>query len=348
MYGNFIKETTPTAGTGTITLSAVSSYERFGTVFANNDPCFYSIQDGANREFGIGTWQTGNLLARTTVLETWVAGVRTIVSPTAISLSGSGVFVTNDVGFQYLPNPRYSATISAGSTTNIWRKDGDVILVDCSGFGNISSFGTADHAGQMRWISVAPGGSRSIVNGSGITCVSGATLTTGDLLLVVANTTTTSTVLLWVRADGKSNIPTQCLALTGGTLTGGLSLGSGNNIINVGAIQYYQEYDNGNSGTGLSIDMSSNAFSKVTLNAASPTLNLFGVGAGTYYLRIVQDGTGGRVPTFTSGGQYSSSRWVGSATQPAFNTAPNGETMITFISNGSMFVCQRADKIGTA
>jgi hypothetical protein len=341
MYGNFIKETTSTAGTGTITLSAVSSYERFGTVFANNDPCFYSIQDGANREFGIGTWQTGNLLARTTVLETWVAGVRTIVSPTAISLSGSGVFVTNDVGFQYLPNPRLGPSVSSAATTNIWGKNGDVVQV--TGTATISSFGTADHIGMMRWVQFT--GAATIFTVAGNISVPNGTITlaAGTWCLIYADSLTHSTVLSAWDTNGNNPFNPFLATYSGGTM--GASFGMGAfYITGVGAINYFAEQNLGNSGTALTIPLTQQ-YSTVTLNTATPVLTLSTpAGVGEFQLRVSQDGTGGRVPSF-AGTAYSSSRWIGSPTQPAFNNS--GDTLVRFFYNGSILI-QRADKVGTA
>lgn len=72
-----VKETTTTTGTGTITLAgAATGYQAFSAVCANGDTAFYCIaeQSGSNWEIGLGTWGTGNTLARTTVLKSSNAG----------------------------------------------------------------------------------------------------------------------------------------------------------------------------------------------------------------------------------------------------------------------------------
>ena len=70
--GDRVKETTTTTGTGSLALAgAVSNFQAFSAVAANNDTIHYAIvhQTAAEWEVGIGTWLTGNTLARTTVLE---------------------------------------------------------------------------------------------------------------------------------------------------------------------------------------------------------------------------------------------------------------------------------------
>ena len=72
-----VKETSNTAGTGTIVLlGAVTGYQSFA-VLGNANTTYYTIADqiGTNWEVGIGTYYTGNVsLARTTVLSSSNAG----------------------------------------------------------------------------------------------------------------------------------------------------------------------------------------------------------------------------------------------------------------------------------
>jgi len=65
-----VKETTTTVGTGDITLGgAVSGFQAFSATMANGDTTWYCIAGGAEWEIGLGTWNTGNTLTRTTVLK---------------------------------------------------------------------------------------------------------------------------------------------------------------------------------------------------------------------------------------------------------------------------------------
>lgn len=66
-----VKETTTTAGTGALTLAgAVTNYQAFSARCANGDTVPYMVvhQSAAEWEEGIGTWGTGGILTRTTVI----------------------------------------------------------------------------------------------------------------------------------------------------------------------------------------------------------------------------------------------------------------------------------------
>lgn len=69
---SFVRETTTTIGVGSVTLSGARSPGRtFASVMANGDTCDYSIVHSTLNEFetGVGTFGTGGVLARTTVIE---------------------------------------------------------------------------------------------------------------------------------------------------------------------------------------------------------------------------------------------------------------------------------------
>lgn len=93
MSANWIQETTTTTGTGIIALAgAVSGLRTFSSEFKDQQLVAYTIEDGTSRESGLGTFTvSGTTLARSTVLETLVAGTYNNLTPTAISLSGSAV-----------------------------------------------------------------------------------------------------------------------------------------------------------------------------------------------------------------------------------------------------------------
>jgi len=94
-----VKETTTTAGTGTITLAgAATGFQSFAVV-GNGNTTFYTIasQTGNEWEVGIGTYSTsGTTLARTTVLSNSSA---TQPSELNFSAGTKDVFVTYPAGF---------------------------------------------------------------------------------------------------------------------------------------------------------------------------------------------------------------------------------------------------------
>ena len=94
-----VKETTTTAGTGTITLAgAATGFQSFAVV-GDGNTTFYTIasQTGNEWEVGIGTYTSaGTLLARTTVLSNSSA-----TQPSALNFSAGtkDVFVTYPAGY---------------------------------------------------------------------------------------------------------------------------------------------------------------------------------------------------------------------------------------------------------
>jgi len=117
-----VKETTTTAGTGTITLAGASAGYQSFAVIGNANLTYYTIagQTGNEWEVGIGTYtSSGTTLARTTVLAnssgtqpsalSFSAGTKDVfVTYPAIGSSTSGVIVQSDTVSQ-------STTISTGS-----------------------------------------------------------------------------------------------------------------------------------------------------------------------------------------------------------------------------------------
>lgn len=81
-----VKETSITTGTGALTLAgAVTAFQAFSAVCADTDTAYYcaTLDSAAQWEVGLGTWGTGNILARTTVLASSNAGAAVNFSPGA-------------------------------------------------------------------------------------------------------------------------------------------------------------------------------------------------------------------------------------------------------------------------
>jgi len=106
-----VKETTTTAGTGTITLDGASTGFQSFAVIGNGNTTFYAIvaQVGNEWEVGIGTYTSaGTLLARTTVLSN-SAGTQ----PTALTFSAG----TKDVFVTYPSNKSVNLDASGNLVT---------------------------------------------------------------------------------------------------------------------------------------------------------------------------------------------------------------------------------------
>jgi hypothetical protein len=116
-----VKETTTTAGTGTITLAgAVAGFDSF-SVIGNTNTTYYAIvaQTPGQWEIGLGTYTAaGTLLARTTVLAN-SAGTQ----PSALSFSAGtkDVFVTYPAGTAVLSsdNPGTAGQVLLSNGANV-------------------------------------------------------------------------------------------------------------------------------------------------------------------------------------------------------------------------------------
>lgn len=128
----------------------------------------------------------------------------------------------------------------------------------------------------------------------------------------------------------------------GGELLGNMTL-SNRDIYLVKNLNFFQEYDFGNSGAAKTVSWTPAQNAKITLNADTTLYIKSPPGVGHYQLRMIQDGTGGRAVTVTNVG---SSKWLNSAAQPSFNTAASGETILTFWWTGSAWIAGM-QKVGT-
>lgn len=111
---NWVRETTSTPGTGDITPTGAvdSKHITFAIAIPDKATFIYAVENGNNRELGIGTYNSGaNTVERTTILQTLVAGTFNNTNPTAINLSGdSEIYITVHAGMLI---PRQTA-INAG------------------------------------------------------------------------------------------------------------------------------------------------------------------------------------------------------------------------------------------
>ncbi len=138
-----VKETSTTTSTGTLTLAGASTgFRAFSAVCANNDTAAYVISSpgGSEWETGIGTWTTGNNLARTTVLQSSNAG-------SVVSLSAG----TKDV---------YLAVLSAQIAGTV--DDGNSSTADTIDF-SIGPFHKSTLTGNVTYTFTAPAAGSVVV-----------------------------------------------------------------------------------------------------------------------------------------------------------------------------------------
>lgn len=99
MQANWTKVTTSTAGTGDLTLDAVTGFPAFGDVFSVGQIVAYSILNSSGEpvEEGIGCYSAADTLTRTYVCGTYTGGVYDNTAPSAISLSGTYTVIASSV-----------------------------------------------------------------------------------------------------------------------------------------------------------------------------------------------------------------------------------------------------------
>jgi hypothetical protein len=117
VIANRVKETTTTAGTGTVTLLGASTGFQSFAVIGNANTTYYTIasQAGNEWEVGIGTYSTsGTTLARTTVLSN-SSGTQ----PSALSFSAG----TKDVFVTY-PSEYSVAATNVGTSGQLLTSNG--------------------------------------------------------------------------------------------------------------------------------------------------------------------------------------------------------------------------------
>lgn len=114
-----VQETTTTTGTGNISLGGAMgpAYQAFNARYVNADTFFYAIfhTSASEWEVGIGTWNTGNTVSRTSVL-------RSSNADAAVNFSAGTkvIFVTNPADGAIFGN-REGQTVTGGA--NITSKD---------------------------------------------------------------------------------------------------------------------------------------------------------------------------------------------------------------------------------
>lgn len=118
-------------------------------------------------------------------------------------------------------------------------------------------------------------------------------------------------------------------AIGAGTGNGDVTLAGAQPITNKTIYAFGSQFGAGNSGTAKTVTFANGQKQKLTLTG-NATITLTFPGVGNYQLILAQDATGSRTVTWSG-----VSRWVGSATQPAINTAANSETLVSIYYDGT-------------
>jgi predicted secreted protein len=95
------------------------------------------------------------------------------------------------------------------------------------------------------------------------------------------------------------------------------------------------EYAAGNSGTSKAITWSDGQQQTLTLTGnVTLTFTWTGMTVGHYQLKLVQDATGSRAITWSTG-TPGSTKWLGRAAAPAHNTTASSESLFSFYYDGT-------------
>lgn len=203
MLANWVKETTATTGAGTINLGgAVAGFIAFSAAFPSGATVLYSIEDGGNRETGLGILTSGSpwTLARTTVFETLVSGTYNGAPSSGINLSGSAVVSINDAVQGFGPN---SLTYPSPSLANAVLRPPGVLTYGNDGKGGGEFTATAGRIVCMPFTAYTPlkmtaiGASISTLSAGGLFRVGLYTRTydnkVGNLIVDSGNLSTSAT-----------------------------------------------------------------------------------------------------------------------------------------------------------
>jgi hypothetical protein len=192
----------------------------------------------------------------------------------------------------------------------------------------VESANYASPFNDMRTVSLMYGASAQTYWGTGyatpIVTIGDATATTAQLDL--RSTTGAQAYDVRIQSSGGTN----------GSAGKGLLTVTAQRVAVSGPVGAVAEYDNGNSGASKTVDFAANGqYQKITLSAATPaiTISTTSLVVGKYLLRVIQDGTGGRAPTWVG---FTNANCLGNVA-PTIASGANAVTFVNLYWDGSAF-----------
>lgn len=155
-------------------------------------------------------------------------------------------------------------------------------------------------------------------------------------MIVGDATATTSTYDMRSEAGAQAyDVRIRSTGGTNGTAGKGVLAVEAKTMTNTGPIGYSAEYNAGNSGAAITIDFLNGSRQRLTMNNATPaiTVSTAGLVVGHYQLKLIQDGTGGRAPTYVG---FAAGDCVGNAL-PVLGAGANAVTFLYLYWDGSQF-----------
>jgi hypothetical protein len=348
---------TPSSGTLTNAtgLPVATGISGLGTGIATflTTPNSANLAAAITDETGSGSLVFGTSPALTTPAIT--GGTLTALTGLAIRNAGTGAF---DLTLAH------NGTLTAGRTLTIDVNDaartvsmsGNVTFVnDFSSAGNFAT--TLTSTGTTNVTLPTTGTLATLAGAESLSNKKLGSLTTNGLVTTSAGDGTLSVtvpgtgILTFLATPSSANL---LAAVTDETGSGALVFGTapaldsptlGNtNVTGAKVVGFNGEYANGNSGTAITITLNNGMKQSVVLNSATPTITISTTSApvGNYLVRIIEDATGGRIPTFSG---LSSTRWLNSVGAPGINTAANGESILAIYWDGTNLT-QGLSKVG--
>lgn len=161
-YADLIQETTSTLGTGPMTLVGIPGWARFSDRFIAGAAAYYMVENGLQKEVGIGVYNTANILARSTILGTLVGGVWT-VGGAPINLSGVSIVraVVPEALFQTFVRADFRVVLVSGAMV-----DGNSYGIGANGL-TMTLDGLPQAGDRLEVFQAAPGVTGTIIDPAG-------------------------------------------------------------------------------------------------------------------------------------------------------------------------------------
>ena len=283
-----VRETTTTAGTGTVTLlGAVTNFERFSANLSDSDTTYYAIVDNTNGDFevGLGTYSS-NTLARTTPISSsnsnsavnFGAGTKDVFITTPASkmafLNASGSLISSGgTSLMEVANdttPQLGGNLDVNGNSIVSTSNGNIAITP-NGSGVVRLDGNVDI--QSGTIDLKNSGSRSKIN---FYCESGNAH--AQALQAAPHSESASNTLTLPSTGGDVDLVSTAstATLTNKTFGDNVSFGD-NNITNVGDIAVDSISPDG---TDINVAVSDNSATAFTIKQSTNNYLVIDTGDG--------------------------------------------------------------------
>ena len=121
---------------------------------------------------------------------------------------------------------------------------------------------------------------------------------------------------------------------TGDSITGTqVLIGGSGHLADPKTVTFEEEFDKGDTGANYQLNWNQSQKQTARLNNATPTITFIDPsGAGNFLLRLRQDATGARVPTWPA-----SVNWVGGTAPDFASSTGNQQDIVSFYYSGSEY-----------